>query len=225
MALVVGEEPVVANKSLLASYSEFFDGLLFGKFIEAVQTEVMLPDLDSDAIKAYIRWTYTGHIESKLSLINLWILGDRLCSTKFKNDVMYLLFSTLYEECIMPGEIHLAYENTTPNSKLRLYITDYVTTSQIWALAMGSVTSADQANLDKESRDWIKLIRNGGDFVLEVLLKGGFHRIQAAEEYAAIDWQRSEEYLEDEPMARDVDEFIRGKARGARKRRIGMSCA
>lgn len=184
---------------------------------EAGPTECKITFLNAESIKAYVKWTYTGYIDSYLSPIDLWKFGDLLGSARFKNEVMHLMFATYCEDYLTAAEISIAYKKTAPGSKLRRFITDYVVTSDVFNVNLGGITTADQEGLGTASRDWMKLVHNGGEFVVDVVLKGGFGQKTTPEEETAVWWSRHKEYLEDESALGSIDGLIAEKVR-ARKR-------
>jgi hypothetical protein len=166
---------IKCHRILLAYYSSFFERMLFGHFAESQQDHIDLPDHCPSHIQAFATWTYTGVIDWELlqststeadPLIHekLWVLGDKIESPKFLNCVTQLLFSK-YKEARVPIEaIDYIYENTLSKSLLR-------------KLLIRSVTSEGplhrNAGLDKGTQ-WKKLVFSGGQFVLDVVLSGGF---------------------------------------------------
>jgi hypothetical protein len=53
---------------------------------------ISLPDEVPDGIGTFISWVYTGRISSTLTLQALWVMGDRIRSPSFPNDIMSLMF-------------------------------------------------------------------------------------------------------------------------------------
>lgn len=112
----------------MAFYSGFFEALLYGKFVEGGQEEVALAETewDIEGLKAFSRWTYTGFIETFVPSERLWILGDKLCSTVFKNEVMHVMFSQCNETHVLPDAVEYVFNNTTEKSRLWRYIKNVV---------------------------------------------------------------------------------------------------
>jgi hypothetical protein len=148
----------------LAFYSEFFDGLFFGNFVETGEKEVVLKGMDVEGVKIFVRWTYTGYIESSLSAVELWVLGNRFLAPQFSNETMHLLFSNHFDDDIEPFEIDYAYKNTPEKSKLRDYVKDVVLTQGPFVTDLEGISDVEE-EVELPATDWFASIRGGGDFM------------------------------------------------------------
>ncbi|KPI41265.1 uncharacterized protein AB675_8143 [Cyphellophora attinorum] len=100
--------------SLLSAKSGFFRGCFRdeGSFIEAVNGEVILHDVDLECFTLFVQWIYTGHVWTAEAVeafakddsdgqyygsdiqsfaAELWLLGDRLIAEEFQNHCMDIL--------------------------------------------------------------------------------------------------------------------------------------
>jgi len=112
--LIVGpsKTQLSCHKILLGYYSDFFFAALYGGFKEAHANEIELPDEDVENIKKFIGWVYTGDMascyklpsstnlenstdEKKQCIVGdmseLWVLGDKLLASRFKNNIMLFI--------------------------------------------------------------------------------------------------------------------------------------
>merc|ERR1712093_339825 len=92
VTLLVGpnETKMTAHKAILAFNSAFFEAALYGKFKESQTNTIALPQDSFQTISAFLTWAYSGQIEASCSVEELWVLGDRLRSPHFTNEVMHL---------------------------------------------------------------------------------------------------------------------------------------
>lgn len=98
--------------------------------MEAEKEELELPDECPREIGAFISWAYTGQVIGSFSLLKQWVLADKLRAPGFANEVMNSLFS-LYGSHDGRGmtadEGQFVYDHTHKNSKLRLFIKEFLT--------------------------------------------------------------------------------------------------
>jgi hypothetical protein len=66
VTLIVGytKRLISCHKILLAYYSLFFNGMLYGSFSEPKKTIIDLPTEDEAEIAAFVKWIYTGNIHN-----------------------------------------------------------------------------------------------------------------------------------------------------------------
>lgn len=170
-------------KELLTNSSPFFDAALkTGCFAEAKSKVVNLPEDDVDAFALYIRWLYVGEIGTDYcivdhnhcddqycceaaveTLIQAWVLGDKLGCAIFKDLVMLGLIRTLNLEFIHPNNVRTAYERSAPGSKLRKLFLDQLR-YDVWRDSLGNNVT-----------DWVTLTKDCGDFG-EELMRAFLHR-------------------------------------------------
>jgi BTB/POZ domain len=169
-----GKEEIECHRALLGYYSSFFDVALYGNFAEARRDQMELPADCLDTVSAFVKWIYTGVIDSNAPEAEhreadpvyhekLWIFGDRIQSPKFMNSITELLFSKYMEGRAPPAVVDYIYENTQPGSTLRKLLTASVA-------AEGPL----HPRYGHHAKEWNDLVWEGGDFVLDVVLSGGF---------------------------------------------------
>ncbi|RDL40621.1 uncharacterized protein BP5553_00600 [Venustampulla echinocandica] len=211
ITLVIGakEEKVPCHMALLGFYSEFFDAALYGDF--PTPQEIGLPDESLEEVNVFVSWMYTGQIFPGLVCDeSLWILGDKLRSQYFANDIMHLLISKYANlppdsgHYIEAATADMVYSNTTSGSKLRKFVKEVI-------LVEGPL-SIDNSGGQKFKEDWKALIARGGDLVTDIALEGSFYN----EDFGEGPWYPSnqEKYLE--PIqTRSLVEFTQGNSRSA----------
>jgi BTB/POZ domain len=110
------------HKAFLVFFSEYYDVLCYGAFAEASQETLQLPDEDVENLNIFTSWIYTSQILGASGLVGLWVLGDRLRSPGFANEIMHTLFGK-YVNCggqyMTAHDAIFIYDNTHQNSKLR----------------------------------------------------------------------------------------------------------
>lgn len=132
-------------KELLTRSSPFFAAALNGSFTEANSKVVTLPEDDIDAFALFTQWLYVGEIggspkdcdldhdhDSPLhccastvqTLIQAWVLGDKLGCAIFKDLAMLGLIDELNVNRIEPYNVGTACERSAPGSKLRRVFLD-----------------------------------------------------------------------------------------------------
>ena len=152
------------HKALLAYFSEYFDAACYGDFVEAKYETIDIRTEDPEDMSIFISWVYSGYVRcNPRDLMRLWILGDRLRSPLFANEVMYYLFDEHYNQgWLTSSEAEFVYSHTHETSKLRLYVRDLI-------IARGPLRM-DVLSWNKSSyeADWHSLILRGGDLVLDI---------------------------------------------------------
>lgn len=136
-----------------------------------------LPEDSSGEIEAFVSWVYTGYIETDTCAEKLWVLGDKLRSPAFCNDVMYLLFNT-YGACprskngqwISAATAQFVYENTLETSALRCFISDLIKSDGPFC----KLAIKTQSDFEAFKMDWTRLLCQGGPIVLDITLQGSF---------------------------------------------------
>lgn len=203
----MGKDRIIANKALLAFYSDFFNSLLYGEFVEAGSTEITLLELESQGLETFVNWTYTGIIESELPCDRLWILGDRLCAPTFQNEAMQGIFSSRLIERLWPETIDHIYKNTIPGSKLRKYFKDTI-------LASPPFDPDDIAESIDEQKEYHMLLQAGGDLITDVCCEGSFYGSKEDTTWDQLPyyWANHSKYLED-VKSRQIEDFIQEKTR------------
>lgn len=214
------KKKIYCHSLLLAFYSGYFNGKFNSGSGESQTSEfVVMWDFDAEAMDIFVAWAYTGHIvEGKIAGVKLWVLGDRLLSPLFTNEVMYLLISLYHLEITNALDVGYAMRSTAENSKLRIYMKDLFAWGndirEFKRLRDRDPDDDDKAvpdYLKDRVKDWSVLLKEGGDFILEVLILG-FNRADATTKDLPSYWRNQKKYLKpyDKRSAKD---FIRDKPR------------
>lgn len=176
VTLIVGQKPdqetFVCHKGLLGFCSDFFDAAFNGEFIEAQKSEIEMPTDNPIIVKMFISWIYSGWLppsSEAVSLLALWVFGDKVLSPRFCNYIMLHLFSYYGHgggNALRAHDAIYVMERTTLKSKLREFIME---------------TSHDRSPFNKRDedlkdhqRDWEKAVKNGGDIMVEFAKSGTF---------------------------------------------------
>jgi hypothetical protein len=206
VTLVVGPEkvPIKCNKALLALKSEYFDAVCFGGLARADTDEIEVREEIPKAMKIFVSWLYSGQIlSSTFPHVEMWLLGDRLRSPQFTNEVMHTLFGKCYERRIHAEEYQLMFANTTPESKLRKYFRDVV-------LSEGPLQERWNDG-DVLTEAWKDLVKQGGELVVDIAMRGSFCNSPEDDEEP---WFYNQHYKYLEPITtRPIEDFIAGKPR------------
>lgn len=127
------------SKHLLCAKSEFFNAALNGRFAEAHNNELTLPEEDTVEFNSFKNWLYYGHLDlyphrrlSEAQLEELWaeyfrlyLLAEKLIIPDLQNDVVSDMIA-LSELASMPlGEAQCAFDQTGSNSGLHRLIVDH----------------------------------------------------------------------------------------------------
>ncbi|KAI6708314.1 hypothetical protein JHW43_009156 [Diplocarpon mali] len=186
VTLLVGPQktPIACHRALLSFYSEFFNVMLFGNFSEAGKAEVDLPEEDDTLIQTFVAWLYTGNLEAvhgdpqamsdkesnSPAMMQLWVLGDKLLSNRFMNDVMRLIYRNYAVHYVSPEAAEYVYMSTVPESKLKLFMRDLLLAEP--PFSRKDFKTAEQAVEWK--KEWIALFAKGGELVQDCMVTG-FH--------------------------------------------------
>ena len=145
-------ETFTIPEGLLTEHSKFFQAECRDASGEAVPV-IKLPQVDPDAFRAYLFWIHRSNIPFSitsssqgvsasdlypisLALANLWLLADRLSTTKLRNDVMKALGRVLADldhtqgdptDIFPPSMTVLIWPATTKGRSLRKLVIDYYT--------------------------------------------------------------------------------------------------
>ena len=171
VSLLVGEEREVfkCQRALLGYFSRVFERALYGHFAEACQDYMHLPDDERASIQAFIKWIDTGEVDLTISPLDpvfaekLWVLADKIDAPKFLNPVVDILFKKYNQEIGISIEAVKYIQETAPGSKLRRLLVEAITFK-------GPLHEKRRHRRD----EWKALILGGGDFVLDVVMAGGF---------------------------------------------------
>jgi len=172
-------EEVQCHRALLAYYSSVFERALYGSFAEADQEHMDLPEDSIDDVQTLAKWIYSGLIDPSdirattrnptkpLFLEKLWIFGDKIGARTFVQCITDMLLCK-YRKARIPVEaVGYVYNHTLPESTLRKILIGSVT-------AEGPLHPRFMKQDPQRTKEWQALILGGGQFVLDVVMKGGF---------------------------------------------------
>lgn len=185
---------MTCHKALLGFYSKYFEGMLYGSFAESAQAEIELPEDGEDVMGAFVTWIYSGNIFtcSQLSVFNregidkrqitlrdiperLWVLGDKLLCPMFTNDAMKLLRRRYEVSFLGPLAAGYVYDNTHPESKLRLFNKDLI-------FHEGPLNKL--RDYVSNMKAWTALLEKGGELARDCV-EGAFEGGDPEDEYEA----------------------------------------
>lgn len=146
------------HEGMLVEHSDFFKAACRNGWKEAISRVVKLPQVDADTFRAYLCWVYESGIAidtsfgsqdqsgggplvsaaeaqpTSLELAKLWLLADRLTTTKLRNDVIDTLLSVLTRLYTAQSDLTdmfpasmtvLIWSATTESRALRKLVVDY----------------------------------------------------------------------------------------------------
>lgn len=98
------------NEELLKRHSEYFQGALSGDFIEGQTKSVRLEEDDSSAFDLFARYSFAPDScvawkEELLSLVEAYMLGDKLLASGFKDHIAWQLYCRLEARLLPMAEI------------------------------------------------------------------------------------------------------------------------
>ena len=130
-------------KSVLTHCSPFFDAALNGNFVEASSKAVDLPEDDPIAFEMWATWLSSGKCKDSFeyqscnyAYVRAWILADKLACPAFKDHVMSQCLDWFDSDVLWLGMIKVAYEVSSPGSKLRRLFVDWF----VWDKLNGDLT-------------------------------------------------------------------------------------
>ena len=118
------------HKGLLCHYSAYFEAALNGKFAEAENGKIDLPEEDVDTFERFVFWLYTGifHAPENVTtryttLCQLWVFGDRRQIPLLSNNMIDRLRDAMVEHWKAPTvQLKFIYQNTHADSALRRFV-------------------------------------------------------------------------------------------------------
>jgi len=134
------------HTSVLCKTSAFFQNATKPEWTGPTRRPIDLSDERPDVFYLYVQWLYNGKIAVKTmpssdsdtevrkhetvnyhSLIQSYILGEKLMDTTFQNSVLKCLIECVKQEDNFPSDptVKLAYERTTKHSPLRKLLVDF----------------------------------------------------------------------------------------------------
>jgi hypothetical protein len=145
---------------LLYKRCPYFKRCFDGRFKEAKDKKAALNDVSPDVFDEVLRWIYSGIVprpqgkKSFMSLINAYILADRLCMEELKNSIVTKLCHYSSEHLTTTNGIMTLAEKGLADCKLRSFL--------LWQLSHDMVKSGCRHML-KEDPELRKYIVAGGD--------------------------------------------------------------
>ncbi|KAL9110139.1 MAG: hypothetical protein Q9227_005333 [Pyrenula ochraceoflavens] len=122
------------HREVLTNKIPFFNGCLRNPCRESESNVVTLPEDDPVVFNLVIKWTYNsldlkvsnqGYSENEMEcLIKTWVLADKFCVEKLKNDVIKAILIVHRQQAIMPHHVNLVDELAPSLSKLRKFYID-----------------------------------------------------------------------------------------------------
>ena len=167
-----------------------------------------MPEDDPEAIKSFVPFVESGQAYSKLSLEELWALGQRLQTVAFTNEIMHMIFrrEDSGEDYLEAENANNAYALTLPGSKLREYYKQLILTGG--PLSRENVENSTENDYPDEEglQKWTELIERGGELVDDIVVNEGgtFSR--------PFHWEKQDQYLES-VTTRPLSDFLEGKPR------------
>lgn len=124
------KEPFKVHKNYICFYSPYFDAAFNGSFSEGQTQELDLEETEPKTFGIFVNWLYTqqivneeGAIPRSSTLIDLWILADKILVPSLQNQTLKLLEQCRKEDGrLSSSSFHRAYESTTEDSPLRKYL-------------------------------------------------------------------------------------------------------
>lgn len=203
VTLIFGHDKtkVTCHKALLGHYSEYFDAMFYGSFVEAGKDEFDMTQENAEHMAAFTTRIYTGTIMNE-DVLALWVLGDKLRSPAFTNEVMHLVFSKYEYDSLYASDTEYVYRNCPKEAKLRKFVKELI-------LCKGPLSSPCYLE------EWLALLAQGGDLVTDIIGEGGSFRDEIDDPDGKIipyKPYKQPEFLE--PITtRPVEDFIHGKMR------------
>lgn len=127
--VVVGENSSLwrIHKNILVPHSRFFGAALKGPFTEGAENKVTLPEEDNLVFTLFVQWLYseTFNCNKIPILLRAYVLGDKIGSLAFRQDVLYKLHQVnLQKPSFTVEQVMWVADNTTHGSKLRALTMD-----------------------------------------------------------------------------------------------------
>jgi hypothetical protein len=132
--------------------SEYFKAACRGEWKEASSRVIKLQEIDTEAFNSYVFWIHKDKVATNTDigmegvphekaayplmekLVNLWLLGDRLADTKFRNEIMDATIGVIHGLEVVSDEQDpvfsaattvLIWSNTTDGRALRRLVVDH----------------------------------------------------------------------------------------------------
>ena len=155
------------HRSLLCERCPYFKGCFDGPFKETEDKKTALKEENPDDFDEVLRWMYRGIVSrpqygeiDDMSLINAYILADRLCMEELKNSIVTTLYHFYTGNYITTtGGITTLAEKGLADCELRSFL--------LWRLSRDIVESGYQQMLQKIP-DLKEYIAAGGDEVVHL---------------------------------------------------------
>ncbi|CAI6338991.1 unnamed protein product [Periconia digitata] len=127
--------PFQIHTTLLTSQSPYFRACLDGAFLESAQQSITLADVSVDMFELLVTWLYQAQLipapfkdgkPAYYTLLNLWILADRLCVEALRNYVVDLMadLADSTNSVLTPSDTRILYEQIREDAKIRELVLD-----------------------------------------------------------------------------------------------------
>jgi hypothetical protein len=187
-SLIVGPRkiPIKCHRALFGYYSGFFDGALYGGFTEGSKSEMNLPEDLESHVRAFVQWTYTGHVFesfaepavvphsdmfdlSGVAAEELWIFANKILAPKFANDIMHFILMKYnledqYHQPPLGANAKYVFDEAPVGSKLRDFMTKFLQAKRPFS---NQVYTPPQGFHE----GWLTILSEGGDFVRECVVE------------------------------------------------------
>ncbi|KAF2641439.1 hypothetical protein P280DRAFT_425965 [Massarina eburnea CBS 473.64] len=135
--LLVGPKHIrfLLHTHLLTSQSPYFRASLTGSFFESTTQSITLADVNVETFELLVLWLYQGCLSpppmkdgkpAYYSLLNLWILADRLCFEGLRNYIIDLMsdLADSTNSVLTPSDTRILYEQISEESKIKELVLD-----------------------------------------------------------------------------------------------------
>ncbi len=155
------------HRDLLCDRSDYFKACFLGKFKEAQQKELSLPEDNVEGFGLLVRWLYGAPLKKMSSnddlpvYCALIILANKLLLEHLHNEAMdsMLRFHRTNPVSIDVESLHNIYQNTSDQERVRKYF-----------VSLAAWTTASKKNFFLGA-DYKRLIREVGDFAVDYTVR------------------------------------------------------
>ncbi|PVH96659.1 hypothetical protein DM02DRAFT_644636 [Periconia macrospinosa] len=135
--ILVGSKstPFQIHTALLTNQSPYFRACLTGPFLEATQQSITLADVSVELFELLVTWLYQAALNpvpfkdgkpAYYTLLNLWILADRLCFEGLRNYIVDLMsdLADSTNSVLTPSDTRILYDQIREDAKIRELVLD-----------------------------------------------------------------------------------------------------
>lgn len=123
------------HTSLLIKQSPYFRACLTGPFLESTQQSITLADVSVEMFELLVTWLYRAALipapfkdgkPAYYTLLNLWILADRLCFEGLRNYIIDLMadLADSTNSVLTPSDTRILYDQIGEEAKIRELVLD-----------------------------------------------------------------------------------------------------